>query len=226
MVPVVDIGLEVALEALEVAPVASPEELVLDVPEDLFGRAVVDAAALARHALREAVPPELRDVGRVPVPPAHVGVQDRRRALGLGGHEHGEHLLLLGEVRMLRDRPGHDLPAAEVVGRREVGLAEPALELGDVGAHLLPGPVGGEVAAGHALEGLADGAPVGAVPVMVRLASDAAAQSHLVHHPGHGLAGDACPARRAQLPGCIQSSKSRQFALSISYTSPRACLRP
>lgn len=25
---------------------------------------------------------------------------------------------------------------------------------------------------------------------------------------------------------CIQSSKSRQFALSISYTSPRACLRP
>ena len=34
MVPMVDIGLEVALEALEVAPVASPEELVLDVPED------------------------------------------------------------------------------------------------------------------------------------------------------------------------------------------------
>ena len=25
---------------------------------------------------------------------------------------------------------------------------------------------------------------------------------------------------------CIQSSKSRQFALSISYTSPRACMRP
>ena len=88
MVPMLDVRLEVALEALEVAPVASPEELVLDVPEDLFGRAVVDAVSLARHALHEAVLPELRDVGRVPVLPAHVGVQDRRRALRLRRHEH------------------------------------------------------------------------------------------------------------------------------------------
>ncbi len=34
------------------------------------------------------------------------------------------------------------------------------------------------------------------------------------------------PARSAPSTACIQSSKSRQFALSISYTSPRACLRP
>ena len=34
------------------------------------------------------------------------------------------------------------------------------------------------------------------------------------------------PPRSRAMPFCIQSSKSRQFALSISYTSPRACLRP
>lgn len=37
------------------------------------------------------------------------------------------------------------------------GLAEGALELGDVGAHLLPRAVRGEVAAEHVLEHLAGG---------------------------------------------------------------------
>ena len=71
MVPVVDVRLEVALELLERLPVPAPVELVLQVAEDLRGGAVVDAVALARHALHEAVLPELRDVGRVPVLPAH-----------------------------------------------------------------------------------------------------------------------------------------------------------
>lgn len=44
-----DIGLEVALEALEVAPAASPEELVLDVPEDLLGPRCPFGAVLIAH---------------------------------------------------------------------------------------------------------------------------------------------------------------------------------
>ena len=48
--------------------------------------------------------------------------------------------LELRRNRAPRDRPGHDLLGAEVVDGREVRLAERALELGDVGAHLLPGP--------------------------------------------------------------------------------------
>lgn len=44
----------------------------------------------------------------------------------------------------------------EVVDRREVGLAPGLLELGDVGAHLFPRPVGGEVAPDDVLEGLSD----------------------------------------------------------------------
>ena len=49
MVPMVDIGLEVALEALEVAPAAFPEELVLDVPEDLLGPRCSFGAVLIAH---------------------------------------------------------------------------------------------------------------------------------------------------------------------------------
>lgn len=157
--------------------------------------------------------------------PAHVGVQDRRRALRLRRHEHGEHLLLLGEARALRDGPRHDLLAAEVVDRREVGLAEGALELGDVGAHLLPGAVGGEVAAKHVLEGLADLPPVGAVPVVVGLPADAAPEAHLVHHPEHRLVGDADPVHRAQLHGHLPVSDAvREPAEDLRH--PGAQLRP
>lgn len=45
VVPVVDVRLKVALEPLEVLPVPPAEELVIDVPEDLLGGAVVDAVA-------------------------------------------------------------------------------------------------------------------------------------------------------------------------------------
>ena len=181
------VGLEVRLEGLERVPVPPPEELVLEVPEHLLGRPVVDAVALARHALGEAVAAQGRDVEVVLVLPPHVRVHDGARALRLGRHERLQHLLLLGEVRVLGDRPRHDLLAPEVVRRREVGPAEGELELGDVGAQLLPGPVGGEVAADHVLEGLADGAPVRAVPVAVGLLPDAAPQAHLVHHLEHRL---------------------------------------
>lgn len=182
-----DVGLEVGLERLEVVPVAPPEELVLHVAEDLLGGAVVDAVAPARHALGEPVLRERRDVRRVLVLPAHVGVQDRPGAIGLGLHELLEHLLLLGEVGALRDRVRHDLLAAEVVDRREVGLAEGELELGDVGPHLLPWPVRLEVAADHVLEGLADEPLVRVVLAVVGLLADAAPESHLVHHLEHRL---------------------------------------
>lgn len=51
----VDLRLEACFELLERLPVPALVELVLQVAEDLFGGAVVDAVALARHALREAV---------------------------------------------------------------------------------------------------------------------------------------------------------------------------
>ena len=46
-VPVGDVGVEVGFEALEGLPVLAAEEFVLEVPEDLFGGAVVDAVAFA-----------------------------------------------------------------------------------------------------------------------------------------------------------------------------------
>ena len=122
--------------------------------------------------------------------PAHVRVQDRRwRPRASWTRSLVEQLVLLGHVRVQRRGPGDDLLAAEVVDRREVGLAPGLLELGDVGAHLLPRPVGAEVAADDVLEGLADLAPVGVVPVVVGLAADPAADAHLAHHLQHGLVG-------------------------------------
>ena len=103
------------------------------------------------------------------------------------GKQHREHLLLLHQARMLRYRPGNDLLAAEVVGRGQVGLAPPLLELGDVRAQLLPRPVGREVAAEQVIEGLADDALVGVVLVVVGLAPYAAAYAHLVHDLEHRL---------------------------------------
>ena len=70
----------------------------------------------------------------------------------------------LGHIGVQRRGPGDDLLAAEVVDWREVcppGL----LELGEVGAHLLPRPVGPEVPADDVLEGFADLVLVGVVPV-------------------------------------------------------------
>lgn len=117
-------------------------------------------------------------------------MQDRGGTLGLLGQQLVEQLVL-GHVRVQRCGPGDGLLAPEVVDRGEVGLAPGLLELRDVGAHLLPRPVGPEVAADHVLEGLADLAPVGVVPVVVGLAPDPAADAHLAHHLQHGLVGDA-----------------------------------
>ena len=182
MVPVVDVGLEVALELLEVVPVAPAEELVLHVAEQALRAGVVEAVALAGHALGDAEPPEPPGEGPVLVLPAHVHLHDGLRALRHGLREPVEHLPLLLHVRPLRDRPRHDLPAAEVVDGREVGPAEGEPELRDVGAHLPPGAVRPEVAAEDVLEGLADLAPVGVVPVVVGLAAYAAPEPHLAHH--------------------------------------------
>lgn len=109
--------------------------------------------------------------------------------------------MLLSHVGVQRRGPGDDLLAAEVVDRREVGLAPGLLELGDVGAHLLPRPVGGEVAPDDVLEGLSDLAPVRVVPVVVGLAADPAADAHLAHHLQHGLVGYAHAPLGAQAHG-------------------------
>ena len=184
-----DVFVEVSLEVFEAEPFPPPEELVLHVAEHLLGRPVVDAVALPGHALHHAgllqpaAPPGLL------VLPAHIGVQYRAGALGLPGYELVEQLMLLGHVGVQRRGPSDDLLAAEVVDRREVGLAPGLLELGDVGAHLLPGPVGFEVPADDVFEGFADLAPVGVVPVVIGLAADPAADAHLVHHLERRLVG-------------------------------------
>ena len=46
-VPVRDVSLEVGFEALEGLPVLAAKELVLEVPENLLGGAIVDAVAFA-----------------------------------------------------------------------------------------------------------------------------------------------------------------------------------
>ena len=184
-----DVRVQVRLEGLEVGPCPSPEELVLHVAEDLLGGAVVDAVALSGHALDD--PGFLQPPAPcgVLVLPAHVAVKHRRRALGHLRQQLVEQLGLLRHVRAGRRRPRDYLLAAEVVHRREVGLAPGLLELGDVGAHLLPGPVGFEVPADDVFEGFADLAPVGVVPVAIGLAADPAADAHLVHHLERRLVG-------------------------------------
>ena len=196
-----EICVEVSLEVFEAAPFPPPEELVLYMAEHLLGRPVVDAVALPGHALHHAgllqplAPPGLL------VLPAHVRVQYRPGAIGFLRHEPVEQLMLLGHVGVQRRGPGDDLLAAEVVDRREVGLPPGLLELGDVGAHLPPRPVGGEVAPDDVLEGLSDLAPVRVVPVVVGLAADPAADAHLAHHLQHGLVGYAHAPLGAQAHG-------------------------
>ena len=46
-VPVGDVGVEVGFEALEGLPVLAAKKLVLEVPKDLLGGAIVDAVAFA-----------------------------------------------------------------------------------------------------------------------------------------------------------------------------------
>ena len=195
------IGVEVGFEGLEVGPRPSPEELVLDVAEDLLRGAVVDAVALARHALRYLRLPQAARPCLVLVLPVYVAVQDRALALGHPLREPVEQGHLLGHARASRRAPCDDLLAAEVVHRREVGLAPGLLELRDVGAHLLPQTVGGEVPPDDVLEGLADGALVGVVAVVVGLASYAAPYPQLAHHLEDGLVGDDRALLRPQAHG-------------------------
>lgn len=186
---------EVRLERLEVWPCPSAEELVFDVAEDLLGGAVVDAVALPGHALDDPGSLQPPAPAGMLVLPARVRVQHGPCALRHPLQQTVEQELLLLHVGAGGGRPGHDLLAAEVVHRREVGLAPGLLELRHVGSHLPPRAVGGEVAPDDVLEGLADDAPVRVVPMVVGLAPDAAADPHLAHHLEHGLVGDA----RAQL---------------------------
>ena len=176
------VGIEVRFEGLEVGPRPSPEELVLDVAEDLLRGAVVDAAALARHALRYLRLPQATRPCLVLVLPAHIAVQDRGLAFGHLRQEPVEQGHLLGNVRSPRRAPRDDLLAAEVVNRREVRLPPGLPELRDVGAHLPPRAVGGEVSPDDAL--------IGVVAVVVGLASYAAPYPHLAHHLEGGLVGD------------------------------------
>lgn len=163
--------LKVALEPLERAPTPTAVELVLDVAEDPLDCAVADAPALARHALRKPALPESRNVGVVLVLSAHVRAPRRRRALGLGRREHGEHLLLLSKVRARGYRVHHDPLAAEVAAPREMEPTEeePDPPARDISARLLPRAVRREDAAEYVLERLPNDPFFRAVPAMAGL---------------------------------------------------------
>ena len=191
----VDIPLQIPLEDIGVVSLPIVVKLGLDHREEVFGLRVVEAVSLAGHGLGDPHPLERESVGGHLVLPAHVGMKHGPRVLRHPLQQPVEQELLLIHVGAGRRRPRDYLLAAEVVHRREVRLAPGLLELRDVGAHLLPRSVGGEVAPDNVLEGLADGAPVRVVPMAADLAADAAADPHLAHHLEHGLAGDA----RAQL---------------------------
>ena len=190
--------------------------------EQPLGVGVVQAVALARHALHDAGGLQPRDVAVALVLPAHVGLQHRPGALRHPGDRHVEHLLLLRHVGRLGYRPRRDLAAAEVVRRGEVGLPERAPELGDVGAHLPPRPVGGEVAAERALEGLADRTPVRVVPVVAGLAAYAAPQPHLAHHLERGLVRDARAALGAQAYRDLRCPHPFGVLENISLAAPHS----
>ncbi len=148
--------------------------------EQALGTGVVQAVPLSRHALYDALAPEPPAPGGVLVLPAHVAVEDGPCAPGHPRGQPVEQLGLLGHVRALGGRPGDYLPGAEVVDRREVRLAPRLAELGDVGAHLLPGGLGGEVPPQHVPERPADRAPVGAVSAAGPFAPDRAADPHWI----------------------------------------------
>ena len=188
-IPVDYVFLELLLELLEALESLASEEFIFHVAEQLLGRAVVYAVALARHALDDSCFAQGGAIGLVLVLPSHVALHDRALAGGNLRQQHVEHLFLLIHIRMPRDRPRHYLAAAEVERRREVGLSPVLLELGDVRAHLLPRPVGGEVAPQHVLEGLPDDAFVGVVLVVVGLAANPAGDPDLMHHLEHRLVG-------------------------------------
>ena len=181
--------LQVALEVPEAAPLPAAVELVLHVAEELLGGGVVDAVPLARHALGDARPLQPGGVGLVLVLPAHVRVHGRRRPVGQGLEEPVEHPVLLGEVRRGRYVARHDLLRAEVEHRGPVGLGAGHLELGDVGAELLPRPLGAEVPRDDVLERAPHEPPVGAVPAAGAPAAYPAPDAHLAHHLEHGLVG-------------------------------------
>ena len=173
----VDVGLEVALEPLERVPVPAPEELVLQMAEDLLGGAVVDAVALARHALHEAVLRERPHVDGVLVLPAHVAMEDEALevlVLREGGVEHAHRLL---EVRRHREVPRHDVAGSHVDDRGKVAFPERARELRDVRRPLLVRPVGLEVPRDHVLRDVPDLADVGFVLPLPRYRGKA----HLGH---------------------------------------------
>ena len=96
---------------------------------------------------------------------------------------------------------GDNLFAGKIVDRREVGLTEGELELGDIGTHLLPGAGRLEVAADDVVEALPHVPLVGVVPVVVRFAAYAAAQPHLAHYLQDRLVSNALPVLSAQAHG-------------------------
>lgn len=137
--------------------------------EQLLCRAVVEAVPLSRHALDNPCLTQGGAVRLVLVLPPHIAAHDRVLAFGDLRQQHAEHLLLLGHVRVPGDRPRRYLAAAKVERRREVRLPPGLPELRDVSAHLLPRPVGSEVAPQHFLEGLPDDAPADGWPSLASI---------------------------------------------------------
>ncbi len=93
----------------------------------------------------------------------------------------------------------------KIVDRREVGLAPGLLELGDVGAHLLPRPAGGEVPADDVLESFRP-CPCTSCTCGSRSRGGSAADAHLAHHLQRRLVGYAHAPLGAQAHGDLPAA--------------------
>ena len=96
-----------------------------------------------------------------------------------------------------RDRSGAESPTEGV----SAVPTEGEFELGNVGTHFLPGTGRLKVTADDVVKALPHGSLAGVVPVVVRLAAYAAAQTHLAHHLQGRLIGNALPFLSAQAHG-------------------------
>ena len=146
MVVVMNVIMHARFERINAIGPFEMEVLGFQGAEEAFNRRVVEAVALAAHALLDSTSREHRSVGLHLVVPALVRVHDQfGDAPGLGKR------CLKRAGNQLEDRaPCHavrdDLAVVEVHARRQIKLLPLHVELGDIGHPLLVGRLREEVA--------------------------------------------------------------------------------
>ena len=172
------------------------EQFRFHYPEEVLHHGVVQAVALAAHALDDLVLFQGCLIVYMLIVPALVGVQYQPLPLvpfGVGLVQHVHHHLEIGTVR---DRIAYDFPIVHVQYRRQVALVRPDVYLSHVRSPLPVRSAGAEVAlqlVGSSLADLALVRTIFAFPSNIL-------QSQFFHDPVYGLAID-CIALVLQLGG-------------------------